>query len=109
MPLIFLISFWPALISIFILFSWSLVSQTRWSSNKRACHWTQGSRVQTRTRTLDFKCDKIHSTPSYGREAKLSVPCRRFTACKRTLDHEKMHRGKIQRPCFSPVFHLLRY
>jgi hypothetical protein len=41
--------------------------------------------IQTRPRTMDFKGDKIRSTPSFGGEVKLSVPCRRFTACKRTL------------------------
>jgi hypothetical protein len=29
---------------------------------------------------------KILSTPSFGGEVKPSVPCRRFTACKRTLE-----------------------
>jgi hypothetical protein len=28
---------------------------------------------------------KIRNTISFGGELKLSVPCRRFTACKRTL------------------------
>jgi hypothetical protein len=28
---------------------------------------------------------KIRSTTSFGGEVKPSVPCRRFTACKRTL------------------------
>jgi hypothetical protein len=41
----------------------------------------QGSRVQTQPRTMDFKGDKIRSTPSFGGEVKPSVPCRRFTAC----------------------------
>jgi hypothetical protein len=45
----------------------------------------KGSRVQTRPRTMDFKGDKIRSTPSFGGEVKPSVPYRRFTACKRTL------------------------
>jgi hypothetical protein len=27
----------------------------------------------------------VVSTPSFGREVKPSVPCRRFAACKRTL------------------------
>jgi hypothetical protein len=31
---------------------------------------------------------KIRSTTSFGGEVKPSVPCRRFTACKRTLGHE---------------------
>jgi hypothetical protein len=30
---------------------------------------------------MDFKGDKIRSTPSFGGEVKPSVPCRRFTAC----------------------------
>jgi hypothetical protein len=34
---------------------------------------------------MDFKGDKIRSTPSFGEEVKPSVTCRRFTACKRTL------------------------
>jgi hypothetical protein len=45
----------------------------------------KGSWVQTPPRTMYFKGDKICSTPSFGGEVKLSVPCRRFTACKRTL------------------------
>jgi hypothetical protein len=40
----------------------------------------QGSRVQTRPRTMDFKGDKIRTMPSFGGEVKPSVPCRRFTA-----------------------------
>jgi hypothetical protein len=31
---------------------------------------------------------KIRITTSFGGEVKPSVPCRRFTACKRTLRHE---------------------
>ena len=33
-----------------------------------------------------FQGDKILSTPSFGREVKPFVPCRRFTACKRSLN-----------------------
>jgi hypothetical protein len=33
-----------------------------------------------------FKGKKILSTPYFGGEVKPSVPCRRFTACKRTLE-----------------------
>jgi len=33
-----------------------------------------------------FKDEKILSTPSFGREVKLSVQCRRFAACKRSLN-----------------------
>ena len=33
-----------------------------------------------------FKGEKILSTPSFREEVKPSVPCRRFAACKRSLD-----------------------
>ena len=33
-----------------------------------------------------FRAKKILSTPSFGGEAKPSVPCRSFTACKRSLN-----------------------
>ena len=33
-----------------------------------------------------FKGEKILSTPSFGGEVKTSVPCRRFVACKRSLE-----------------------
>ena len=33
-----------------------------------------------------FKGEKIFSTPSFGGEVKPSVPCRRFAACKRSLE-----------------------
>jgi len=33
-----------------------------------------------------FKGAKILSTPSFGGEVKPSVPCRRFAACKRSLE-----------------------
>ena len=33
-----------------------------------------------------FRAKKILSTPSFGGEVKPSVPCRRFVACKRSLN-----------------------
>jgi len=33
-----------------------------------------------------FKGEKILSTPSFGGEIKPSVPCRKFAACKRSLE-----------------------
>ena len=33
-----------------------------------------------------FKGEKILRTPSFGGEVKPSVPCRRFAACKRSLN-----------------------
>ena len=38
-----------------------------------------------RTRRI-FKGEKILSTPSFGGEVKPSVPCRRFAACKSSLN-----------------------
>jgi hypothetical protein len=35
-----------------------IISNPKWSSGWRACHWTQGSQVKTRPRAMDFKGDK---------------------------------------------------
>jgi len=50
----------------------------------RAGLWYPSSRVQTWLKQSDFSGKKILSTPSFGGEVKPSVPCRAFTACKRT-------------------------
>ena len=45
-------------------------------------------RVQTRPKPSDFSGrKKILSTPSFGREVKPFVPCRRFTACYVEVGH----------------------
>ena len=44
------------------------------------------SRVQTRPKPSDFQGEKILSTPSFGGEVKPSAPCRRFAACKRSIN-----------------------
>ena len=55
---------------------------------------------------------KILSTPSFGGEVKPSVPCRRFAACKRSLNLcvsrnlGKITTGHLSRPQFH--FSLLR-
>jgi hypothetical protein len=41
---------------------------------------------------LIFKGEKNLSTPSFGGEVKPSVPCRRFAACKRSLE---LHGSRI--------------
>ena len=41
--------------------------------------------VPDRSRQI-FKGEKILSTPSFGGEVKPSVPCRRFAACKRSVN-----------------------
>jgi hypothetical protein len=56
--------------------------------------WSSGSVLATGPKVRGFKPGrgdgflrviKIRSTTSFGGEVKPSVPCRRFTACKRTL------------------------
>ena len=56
----------------------------RWSRGKSAGLWYPSSRVQPRPKPSGFSGEKVLSTPSFGGEVKPSVPCRKFTACKRT-------------------------
>ena len=53
---------------------------------QRAGLWYPSSRVRTRPKPSDFQGEKFLSTPSFGGEVKPSVPCRSFTACKRSLN-----------------------
>ena len=62
----------------------SLIQRLRWSGGERADLWYPSSRVQTRPKPSDFSGEKILSAPSFGGEVNPSVPCRKFTACKRT-------------------------
>jgi hypothetical protein len=51
-----------------------------------------------------FRAKKILNMPSFGREVELFAPCRRFSACKRSLNGVKRrHFGKITGP-LSPKF-----
>jgi hypothetical protein len=57
----------------------------------------------------NFKGEKISSTPSFGGEVKPAVPCRRFAACKRSLNVilGSRYLGKILGYSFSTIkFHL---
>ena len=50
---------------------------------------------------------KIPSTPSFGGDVKPSVPCRRFAACKRSLNLSgSRNLGKITGHISRPQFHL---
>ena len=50
---------------------------------------------------------KILSTPSFGGDVKPSVPCSRFTACKRSLNlRGSRNLGKITGQISRPQFHL---
>jgi hypothetical protein len=52
-----------------------------------------------------FSGEKILSTPSFGGEVKPSVPCRRLTACKRTLNAtwKSGISSKIHRPFLARI------
>jgi len=50
-----------------------------------------------------FQGEKILSTPSFGGEVKPSVPCRRFVACKRSLN---VTRKSTFRQNYWPTFSL---
>ena len=53
-----------------------------------------------------FRAKKILSTPSFGGEVKPSVPCRRFAACKRSLNlRGGRNLGKSYRTISRPQFH----
>ena len=62
---------------------------------KKRLRWSRGSVLAFSTQVCGFKPgrsrrifkgEKILSTPSLGGEVKPSVPCRRFAACKRSLN-----------------------
>ena len=53
---------------------------------QRAGLWYPSSRVYTRPKPSEFQSEKFLSTRSFGGEVKPSVPCRSFTACKRSLN-----------------------
>jgi hypothetical protein len=65
------------------------------SSGESGFRWSRGSMLAFGTQVRGFKSgrslrifkgEKILSTPSFGGEVKPSVPCRRFAACKRSLN-----------------------
>jgi hypothetical protein len=58
---------------------------SRWSRGWRAASGTQVRGFKPARSHRIFKGGKILSTPSFGREVKPWIPCRRFAACKRTL------------------------
>ena len=60
--------------------------QLRWSRGSMLAFSTQVRGFKSGQSRRIFKGEKILSTPSFGGEVKPSVPCHRFTACKRTLE-----------------------
>ena len=75
--------------------------------------WSRGSVLAFSTQVRGFKPgrsrrifegEKILSTPSFGGEVKQSVPCRRFAACKRSLNVAwKSSFRQNYRTTFSPT------
>ena len=87
-------------------------------SKSKRLRWSKGSVLAFGTQTRGFKPgrsrrifqgEKILSTPSFGGEAKPSVPCRRFTTCKRFLNAtwKSGISGKIRRPFLAHIVPLL--
>ena len=58
----------------------------RWSRGSVLAFGTQVRGFKPGRNRRIFQSEKILSTPSFGGEVKPSVPCRRFTACKRFLN-----------------------
>ena len=70
--------------------------------------WSRGSALAFGTQVCGFGAKKS-SAPSFGGEVKPSVPCRRFTACKRSLNVTwklgifRQNSSTISRPCSSTI------
>ena len=71
----------------------------RWSRGSVLAFITQFRGFKPGRSRRIFKDEKILSTPPFGGKVKPSVPCRRFAACKRSLNFGKIT-GKHSRPQF---------
>jgi hypothetical protein len=82
-----LVSHIARLIRTYLLLSslWDL-HRLRWSRGSVLAFGTQVHGFKPGQSHRIFKGEKILSTPSFGGEVKPSVPCRRFVACKRSLE-----------------------
>jgi hypothetical protein len=75
--------------------------------------WSRGCVLASSTQVHGFKPGRscrifqgknFPSAPSFGGEVKPAVPCRRFAACKRSLNVTwSRHLGKILGYSFSPI------
>ena len=70
----------------YLLRSVSVKHRLRWSRGSVLAFGTQVRRFKPGRSRRIFKGEKILSTPSFGGEVKPSVPCHRFSACKRSLE-----------------------
>jgi hypothetical protein len=62
------------------------IKRFRWSRSSVLAFGIQVRGFKPSRSLRNFKGEKILSTPSFGGEVKPSVPCRRFAACKRSLE-----------------------
>ena len=62
------------------------IKRLRWSRGSVLAFSTQVRGFKPGRSRRIFKGEKILCTPSFGGEVKPSVPCRRFAACKRSLN-----------------------
>ena len=75
----------------------------RWSRGSVLAFSTQVRGFKPSRNRRIFKGEKIFSTPSFGGEVKPSVPCRRFAACKRSLNGVKSSFQQNYRRTFLPT------
>ena len=84
-----------------------IVDILRWSRGSTLAFSTQVRGFKPSRNRRIFRAKKILSTPSFGGEVKPSVPCRRFSACKRSLNLcGSRNLGKITGHLSRPQFHL---
>ena len=66
--------------------TYMILKRLRWSRGSVLIFGTQVSGFKPGRSRRIFQGEKILNTPSFGREIQPFVPCRRFTACKRSLN-----------------------
>ena len=76
----------------------------RWSRGSVLAFGTQVRRFKPTRSLWIFQGEKILSTPSFGREVKPFVPCRWFTACKRSMNVAWKSGIFRHRPFLAQVF-----
>ena len=91
-------------IYIILLLSNMLHQRLRWSRVSVLVFGTQVRRFKSGRSRRIFQDEKILSTPSFGREIKPFFSCRRFTACKISLN--VTWKSGILRQNSSAIYHL---
>ena len=92
---------------LFILSHMNTMYRLRWSRGSVLAFSTQVRGFKPGRSRRIFRAKKILSMPSFGGEVKPSDPCRRFTACKKSLNlRGSRNLGKITGHLSRPQFHL---